>query len=690
MLRLYILLTLLFVGVDSISAKEIDLSSATSAEIYSAKIGGTPHEGVLERLSVTLPEYKNAVLIYTPRRAFDGTNQTHPLYTTDITRVVNQQMKSAQVGSTPIFFVALELLDGRYMTLQPISTQSAMNWIEVRGKNQVDIVCGTMGSAPIDSAELPMFSYSVSDDFYEALAISWSDIIKNKEVKGCTTWRDQKSYPEPFKYLGWCSWEQYKLNINEPLLLSAIDNIEESNIPIRWVLVDDGHQDEEIVGCEDGKVLAKHRFLMSLDLSAEKFPNGWSYILAKRSDKVRWFGLWHCMYGMWAGVSPRHTMGDLSNYLIDNSEGGLIVSEDPEGSELFYNKLIKTAYEPGFDFVKIDVQSSDLRYYIDAKVGNPVKAHTQNAQNLEREVNDNLLGMMNCMAQTLPSIFNTRHSATTRVSVDYQLNNIPKASSHIYQGFQNTVWMGQTVWPDHDMFHSSDIKLGRFMAVSKAMSGAPVYLSDAPKDFVSEYITPLIYDDGELLRPLAPGSPLPSSFFANALTGDEAYGVIAPLTEKSAAVVIYNVSVNPEVSTIRGEVTESDYRFADAMMQPYGGVRELPSEGLAYYDWYTKQGGKLDGAYSFDLDKASDRLVILSEIENGWSVLGNPDKYLSTVVVESYRCTKQQITINLHEKGRVLIYSDKQIKSIKGGEILSSDTGLYEIQCCDSRVVVSR
>ncbi len=49
-----------------------------------------------------------------------------------------------------------------------------------------------------------------------------------------------KRYPEPYSYLGWCSWEHYRENIGEEIILSAIRDIKSSPLPIRWVLVDDG------------------------------------------------------------------------------------------------------------------------------------------------------------------------------------------------------------------------------------------------------------------------------------------------------------------------------------------------------------------------------------------------------------------------------------------------------------------
>ncbi len=645
------------------------------------QVGGTPQEGILSRVEVTLPAYKTAMLFSSPR-GFDAINQLQPWRTTDISNIFDREHNLQDVHailkpSNNIFLVALELEEGGYMVIQPISALEVTSWIEVKDKSTIDLVSGTLGTSAVQESTTPLFAYAKSDDLYEALANAWKSALKDKQVEGRTTWRDEKEYPEVFKYLGWCSWEQYRKDIYESLLTGVVDDIENSSVPIRWVLIDDGHQTRAEVGGA----------LINFEVNETRFPNGWAPILEKRSNKIKWFGLWHCMYGEWNGVSVDHTMDDLRGYMIPRSESALITAETQEASDLFFSKLVNSVSEPGFDFTKIDVQTRDFVNYIGK--GNPVVAHRQNAESLEAATNAKLDGLINCMAQSLPCIFNTRNSAVTRVSVDYKLNNIPLAISHIYQSYHNTAWMGQTIWPDHDMFHSSDAKLGRLMAVSKAMSGAPIYLSDAPRDMLSELINPLVYADGELLRPLAPGTPLPDTFFSDALLGIDVYRVIAPTSVTSAAIVVYNIS-SEYIDDMQCVVSTDDYKFADALVQPYPGLRDIPKEGLVYYDWYEKKGGRFSEDYTFTLDNVVDKLILVSEIKNGWSVVGLEDKYLSGASVKSVKSSKKSLTITMHEAGAIIVYSDKQIKSSSQGEVESLDGDMYRIKSSDKEVVLYR
>lgn len=666
----------LFLATNISFAKNLDLSNiSTTNTIYSTEVGGTPSDGVLEQITVTLPAYKRAVIFASPAKdKFNGINQLLPWYTTDISVIPPSDHMTNQPQNS-VFFLVLELDNGEYMTIQPISAKEVTSWIEIESKDKINMLCGTLGTESVAKANTPIFAYSKGDDLYGMLAQMWAKILDNEQVKGRTTWRVNKEYSEIYEYLGWCSWEQYKKNINEELLVSAADQIENSDIPIRWILVDDGHQ------------TAKNSALINFEPLTSKFPNGWAPVLAKRSDKIKWFGLWHCMFGLWGGINKDHTMEDLKPYVVEAIKKPYILGEDAQGSKIFYEKLVNSVSQPGFDFTKIDVQTTDFTNYMGK--GNPVTAHRQNAENLEAETNAKLSGLMNCMAQNLPCIFNTRYSATTRVSIDYKLNDHKKARSHIYQSFHNSIWMGQTIWPDHDMFHSSDTDLGRFMAVSKAMSAAPIYLSDAPEDFIPEFILPLAYSDGKLLRPLAPGVPLTKSFFANSMMGSEEYSIIAPMTSTSAAIVVYNI-VNDATKSLNVSITEQDYTSADGMMQPYKGPRSLPKEGLVYYDWYEKQGGKLNKEYNFTLANLKDRIVLLCEINNGWAVIGREDKYLSTVAVSSEKSSKSSLEFTLHEAGPVLVYSSKTITKASSGEVEALGNNIYRITSTAETIKLQR
>ncbi|MHC4185966.1 MAG: Sip1-related alpha-galactosidase [Planctomycetota bacterium] len=216
------------------------------------------------------------------------------------------------------------------------------------------------------------------------------------------------------------------------------------------------------------------------------------------------------------------------------------------------------------------------------------------------------------------------------------------------------------------------------MAVSKAMSGAPVYLSDNPKDFIAEYIRPLCYEDGELLRPTAPAGPLPDSVFIAPMREKAAYRVIAPLTGNAAAVVAYNLYHPTSDEPIHSAVTADDYSHAGGMMQPYPGRWKVPDEGLIVYDWYAGKAQKLADKYTFELKGFSDRLLHLCPVSKGWAVIGRTDKYLSPAAVEVVSVSADELKLRMAESGPLAIWTAADVPTADNVSFEDKANGLWK------------
>jgi len=211
------------------------------------------------------------------------------------------------------------------------------------------------------------------------------------------------------------------------------------------------------------------------------------------------------------------------------------------------------------------------------------------------------------------------------------------------------------MWLDQDMAHSSDQVAGQLLCISKALSGGPVYLSDDPKFFYAPNVRPLAFDDGELLRPLAPAVPAPENVFSDPLQEGKAYKVVSPQPGHATAVGVYNLTEkNVAVETT---ITAEDYRAASAMLQPYPGPWPVPKEGLVVYDWMTGKASRLSSGHRTSLPIYSMRLFHLLPIRNGWAVIGRTDKYLSPAGVEVVQSDERSLTLRLKENGPVAIWS---------------------------------
>ncbi len=695
-----IIIAFLLIGL-SIDCSSQTISSKIQNNIFNArsiqtngveilsKYSATPKKGVLDTFLVTLPEYESVVYISTIGREkiLDGMNRVFSWAANDLKTIVSKDFNpdsKAGVPSRNGLLALFKLKNNEYLLLQGIASPKAMSYLVIADDGKLHIKLATFGVDAV-SGNVPLITYARGKNVYDVFQQVWKNAINTDALKGRTAMRHEKEYPEIFKYLGWCSWEQYRAKVTSDLMVDAMQKIEKSPIPIRWVLLDNGHQHN--FKSEDGMNSSQ---MVSFKTNPNTFPNGFSPMMKLKSDKIKWTGIWHTMNAHWQGIHPKHEIRELDPYLVKitkKSEGNPFEVMMPKGDSVssgkFYNALIGSAKNHGFDFIKIDNQNRQLAFY--QGMSNPVEIVSQHAQSLECAAKEFSNGLMNCFCLDLLSLMNTKYSATSRVSVDYLLNNEAKAKSHLLQSYQNTLWMGQAVWPDHDMFHSSDKFCGRMMAVSKAMSGAPIYLSDAPVDFQDKLVLPLSYSDGELLRPLAPAIPLPESVMLSALTTPQAYGVVAPLQHGAAAFVAYNLMHPSPAEKVTTAFTIKDYEAAGEFIQPRVTSWKAPKEGLIYYDWYEQKGGKLKNSYKFDLIGFADKLVQLSPINNGWSVIGNPNKYLSANTIKSINYTKNELKIVMVESGELIVYNTKSINCSSANKIENMGNGLWKLYLPDAK-----
>lgn len=213
--------------------------------------------------------------------------------------------------------------------------------------------------------------------------------------------------------------------------------------------------------------------------------------------------------------------------------------------------------EYGFDFLKIDNQSFTLPLYMG---GTQVIRQAKDCNlALEHHTHRLQMGLMNCMAQNVLNMDHTLYSSVTRVSIDYKKYDENMAKSHLFQSYTNTLMQGQTVWPDHDMFHSCDTICGSLMARSKAISGGPVYLSDSPTEFIAANIRPLIDEAGKIFRPSAPAVPTPECILTNPLQSGKAYRVFAPTGDEATSVICYNLNTSPSYQEVESFIKQGDY-----------------------------------------------------------------------------------------------------------------------------------
>ena len=243
---------------------------------------------------------------------------------------------------------------------------------------------------------------------------------------------------------------------------------------------------------------------------------------------------WHALFGYWGGLhpdakgmkkyrpvmtTPRHTPGLLA---VEPSQawdpitlGGVGVCENAEDLGVFYEELHAYLARSGVDGVKVDGQ---------AVVGGLGRGHGGGPalakklhEMLERSVRTHFPtnGLINCMCHSSENILRFSESNLARVSDDFYPTNRASHTVHVANVAYNSVFMGEIVTPDWDMFQSHCGEAGALHAAARAVGGCPVYVSDAPGKHDFALLRKLVFPSGKVLRASLPGRPTRDCVFAD-------------------------------------------------------------------------------------------------------------------------------------------------------------------------------
>lgn len=600
--------------------------------------------GIMGSTILQLPEFEKGIYYRPFSYANASGNRMAPVWFGDITELGDEAYSNQNMDLGA--FLMLRKKDGDYLAILPVVSKMLGTTLSVTS-DTFTLTVASYGTETV-TAEAPLLAYANSPNPYEATHRVWALAKELNGVKGNVNWRSDKEFPEPYRYLGWCSWEHYRKNIDEPILLDAIRDIKSSTLPIRWVLVDNGYLDE------------KNQRLLSFGVNLEKFPNGWKPITDQKDDKIKWMGLWRNFNGYMSGVSPHHTMKELANDLQvvpEKSKGEpLLMPKIEEASAYaFYDAMTAGAKNDQFDFIKVDFQSDN--WQLNKGTSNAILGVHYNNRALEESVKQKGLSLLNCIGMLNFNVFNQTHSNLIRSSMDYK-TDLDRIDLTLVQNFTNAFWLGHIHWLDQDMFHTSYTETARLMAVSRAISGGPVYLSDEAKNIDDTYLKPLMYEDGKIIGTLAPGVPLPKTLMHDPYRDKRAFIVVAPLKNKSAAFMAVNLNRD---TFVEGTITAADYAYAGAMVQPFDGLWKPGNEGLLLYDHFERNAVQMSEAYGFQLKTREEKLLQISPIRHGWAVIGNPDKYLSAGTVEIERCSDSELILTMEEPGSLLLWCKDKI-----------------------------
>lgn len=232
---------------------------------------------------------------------------------------------------------------------------------------------------------------------------------------------------------------------------------------------------------------------------------------------------WHALCGGWGGVRPGTThlnvkhipfmispvvncmMQDLAVDKVVEAGIGLV---DPHQAADFYDSMHSYLARVGATGVKVDVIHT--LEFLAEEYGGRVELAKTYYEGLSQSMIKNLggNGLIASMEQCNDFFFlGTKQIAMGRVGDDFWFqdpNGDPMGAywlqgvHMIHCGF-NSLWMGNFIQPDWDMFQSDHV-CAKFHAASRAICGGPVYVSDAVGGHDFDLLKKLILPDGTILR----------------------------------------------------------------------------------------------------------------------------------------------------------------------------------------------
>lgn len=464
--------------------------------------------------------------------------------------------------------------------------------------------------------------------------------------------RKDKKYPEILEYLGWCSWDAFKLDVSHDRIIAKVQELKDKNIPVRWAMIDDmwGDVDNLLLGQNSS------RELKSFKADKKRFPKGLEGITEKlHKDFGLKVGLWHPTTGYWNGIDPTSELanGELKDMLFWSQSGILMHKFDADAVEKYYLKQHKYYSDCGIDLIKVDNQAC-LRKH--CKRVMPIGRAAENMHNAIEKTAETYYGgaLINCMGMPIENFWH-RNSSVIRMSCDFQGEDRTRFNLIIVQDAFNSMVQGTLYYGDWDMWWSDDSQALK-SALSHAVSGGPIYVSDELDRSKAEVIMPLVLEDGRILRMKSPARPCYDSLFEDPLTSKKPFKIFNK-QDGNGVVVAYNLDkdgkgVNGHISALDAGLTEKRYCV-------YNYVTGEAFEALAEQ--------KIEISLSGENDVVM--LVFIPLTEAG-AIIGLKEKYIGFLGVEDGEALQD---------GNLLVYGNNEIKINGCRTMIEGDGKLYSV-----------
>jgi hypothetical protein len=277
--------------------------------------------------------------------------------------------------------------------------------------------------------------------------------------------------------------------------------------------------------------------------------------LRKRFN-VQYIYCWHGLSAYWSGVSPNAAgvkKYDAKLYFpkptpglseIEPSMGwnpGILAGVSvPLRPDLLFNDMHSYLAAAGISGVKVDCQAGVG--LVGSRLGGGPRAALQVHTALEDSISANFGDnhVINCMCHSTENIYRWRDTAVARASDDFYPTDRASHIPHLAACAFNGLFLSPLALPDWDMFSSRHVAAD-IHAAARAVSGGPVYVSDAPGSHSFDVLRKLVLPDGSVLRALLPGRPTRDTLFKDVMRDGNTLLKVWNMNATTGVVGVFNL-----------------------------------------------------------------------------------------------------------------------------------------------------
>ena len=470
--------------------------------------------------------------------------------------------------------------------------------------------------------------------------------------------RRDKALPAFAEVFGWCTWDAFYQEVTQEKVKEGLRSFAKGGVAPRMMILDDGWQSERTMPTGERRLTGF--------AANGKFPGDLAATvrMAKGAFGIETFLVWHAVHGYWAGVDgaalpgygvrdvPRsYGPGILSYQPNYNLEwwGALVGLVPAESIQRFYHDYHRHLRAQGVDGVKVDNQASTEGLGVGS--GGRVALMQAYREALESSVGRNFEGrLINCMSCANEMFYLAYGSNLTRTSTDFWPNIPSSHGLHLYTNAQVGAWFGEFCWPDWDMFQSGHA-MGAFHAAGRAVSGAPVYVSDKPGVHDFGLLRKLVLSDGTVARALLPGRPTRDCLFRDP-TREDVLLKIFSRNQGSGVVGAFNSHHHADAAASRavsGDISPSD-------------VHGLEGAEFVIYAHHAQSVSLAKRAQRLPirLDELSAEVYTIVPIQSGVAPIGLTGLFNSGASVVSYGWTDGRFEVVLRDGGDFACWSERK------------------------------